>query len=214
MRLSNILLISIIFVSTAAAVPSWRGSPNTTYQEWTFDDDENPAVPEINENPYGLPLAEFSTTGSPDNLVWLAEADGHQGVWTGEPLDVELIIPNRPVSDIYKEIWLEVDFQSQILAWSVTPSPVAGNVVEEISHDTSPIGSSQWSRFTIGWRIYPNPNKERICLAVMGTGALLDRAAVDTICVPEPATVCLLAVGGLTIMRRRRILRKLSNRSL
>ncbi len=202
MRLSNILLISIIFVSTAVAVPSWRGNPNTTYQEWTFDDDDNPAVPEFNENPYGLPLAEFSTTGSPDNLVWLAEADGHQGVWTGEPLDIELTIPNRPVSDIYKEIWLEVDFQGQIPAWSVTPSPVVGNVVEEISHDTSPIGSSQWSRFTVGWRIYPNPSKERICLAT-GPGTLIDRAAVDTICVPEPATVCLLALGVLTIMRRR-----------
>ena len=41
-------------------VPPWRGNDGTTYQEWRFDTNENPAFPEDVENPYGNPSAEIT----------------------------------------------------------------------------------------------------------------------------------------------------------
>jgi len=200
--------ILIFFVANIAiAMPVWRtcppGQPPTTYQQWTFDDADNPALPEFFNNQYGTPMAGLSTTQvPPDYFGWLDVVNGRQGVWAGEPLNITLTIPNRDEPDEYKEIWLEMDFM-QTLGWiNVTPSPVCGSV-EEIFRDISLV-DLQWSRLIIGWRIEPNPSEETICIGITGTGGLVDYITVDTICIPEPATVTLLGLGTLALLRRKR----------
>lgn len=64
--------------------------------------------------------------------------------------------------------------------------------------------------------IWPNPDSEQITLyggAVYGfqntpegsTVSGLMSLEIDTVSVPEPATISLLAMGGLTLLRRRRV---------
>ena len=36
------------------------------------------------------------------------------------------------------------------------------------------------------------------------SSAYVDQVVIDTLCIPEPATLSLLALGGLALMRRRR----------
>ncbi len=88
MKLSSIFLscsISIIVVTGASAVPVWRtnppGQPPTTYQEWTFDDSDNPALPEVVANPYGMPTAKlYIVLGEPDyTFGWYKSYDGTRG---------------------------------------------------------------------------------------------------------------------------------------
>ena len=42
------------------------------------------------------------------------------------------------------------------------------------------------------------------CLFTIGGDVFVDQLVVDTICIPEPATMSLLALGGLALLRRKR----------
>jgi len=87
------LMVSVLLGGPVFAVPSlgWtRGDPGSTYQVWTFDDDNNPALPEIDENPYGTAEANI-IGGYLDNFI------GRPGVWGNYPdaLEISLYIPIR-----------------------------------------------------------------------------------------------------------------------
>ena len=51
------------------------------------------------------------------------------------------------------------------------------------------------------WEIYPNPIDE---MFTIGGNIDVDGIIVDTWCIPEPATLGLLLLGGLAMLRRRR----------
>ena len=50
--------------------PPWRGKARTTFQSWTFDDDDNPALPEDVANPWGDPLAHISVVDYFGDVPW------------------------------------------------------------------------------------------------------------------------------------------------
>jgi len=189
----------LIFVASVAMATS-----ATTQQMWTFDDADNPAQPESFTNSYGIPMANLSTTGDLNYFGWLDVVDSRQGVWAGEPLQIELIIHNNPLPNAYKEIWLEMDFMQTLDSIEVIPSPVNGSSVIELSRDISLPDSYGWKTLNIGWEIIPNPNEEKICIGISGTGGYVDYITVDTICIPEPATVMLLGLGTLALLTRKR----------
>ena len=208
MKLSSIFLscsISIIIVTVALAVPVWRtnppGQPPTTYQEWTFDDSDNPALPEVVSNLYGMPTATLS--GEPDyTFGWYKTYDGHNGVWHAEFLDLILKIPNREISDGYKEIWITVTYQGNLDTASVTPIPPGENVI--YLGQTVTRKDNFWKESVIGWRLEPNPWSEIICLGFRGTGGSIDSVIAETICIPEPATLAMLGLGALVLVAGRR----------
>ena len=68
--------------------------------------------------------------------------------------------------------------------------------------DVQPDG---WLILTKGWRIEPNPQSEEIYLEIFDSGADINYLIVNTICIPEPATVMLLALGVITWIRRRQV---------
>lgn len=207
-KLSSILLscsIGIIVTTGALAAPVWQtnpiGQPPTTYQEWNFDDANNPPLPEVIANPYGTPKATL--LGEPDyTFGWFENYDGHSGVWHAEFLNLSLEIPNRIFPDGYKEIWLEVVYQGNLDSASVTPVPAGGKV---ISIGQTVIGQDNfWKKLVIGWRLEPNPQSEIICLGFSGTGSSIDSVVVETTCIPEPATFALLGLGALALVAGRR----------
>ncbi len=66
--------------------------------------------------------------------------------------------------------------------------------------------NSDWSVLVEDWRIIPNPSSESFTIWAGyegGTLSLISEVVVDTICVPEPATICLLGLGGLLLRKRR-----------
>ncbi len=182
-----------------------RGEPGSTYQQWEFSSDNINPVPDFLDNPFGTPVL----TVYPDD-PWLEEWGGHSGVWSLSGA-IQTEIPNYQILNDYKLIQIQ-------LTWSTEfPVPVAPVVIIEsdpvgevtlLDEETIILGPTgvpsagdNWYHTTFLYEIVPNPNIETITIS--GT-IMVDELVIDTICVPEPATMSLLVIGGIALLIRRR----------
>jgi hypothetical protein len=59
-----------------------------------------------------------------------------------------------------------------------------------------------WTLSVFQINLYPNPPQE--WFTIKGD-IIVDHLAIDTRCIPEPATVALLGLGALVVFRRKRL---------
>jgi hypothetical protein len=210
MRKASIILgcvmgIVIAHSTWASQVPIWRTDPPgkepTTYQMWTFEDDDNPAAPEVDENLFGTAEALIVASGDIHGYDpgWYAEYLGREGIWHAERLEITLTIPNTPTPAVvpnWKEVWVEVGFRGEFVQYQVNPP---ADLI-----DSSIINTGQgWRTLYVGWKIEPNPTEEEIYMVLMDSGADVDYIVADTICIPEPTTLLLLGLGAVLLRRKR-----------
>ena len=197
-RLASLVLLCTISLAAHASLVSWvAGDPGTTRQVWSFDTNTNPALPEIDENQYGDAVAAISNTINPTAYSW------SNGVWSGTAFSLTIDIPNNPVANPYKEVVVEVIYQGQIVLNWVMDSD--WNDFENTFSCDADLGNG-WIKRTDIWRIEPNPSSERVCYgfrAETGAVAAVDTAMVETICVPEPATLAFLGLTAIFARKRK-----------
>jgi hypothetical protein len=179
--------------------PPWqRGVSGTTFAQWEFSvlDDVPPA--DIYYNPYGTPMMQIIPVEA-----WLPQWDGRQGVW---PLSGTVLatIPNNPDPNPFKDIWIQLTWEAN----TTTPAPGGIPIVMENTGAGTPATlvseislGGNWYHSTYAIHMVPNPPSETIQINGL---IMLDELVIDTICVPEPGTLSLLALGGAALFLRRR----------
>ena len=191
--------------------PDWRGDEGTTYQEWRFDDNDNPALPENVDNEYGNgfdpPAIATITVGEYGEGWWDDPGLGSlTGMWDigGTDGRIVLDIDNRPLQLEYKEIHVQITYYQSIGSAATVTVPTAQLVSSTTELVEEDIGSWAWYLHQSIWRIEPNPGYEQIILTGHPDGSLIDQIVVDTRCIPEPTSMALLALGGCVILRKRK----------
>ena len=196
-------------LDTDVLEPSWRGQPDTTLQAWSFSTDENPAYldPSLDMNPFGIPSAEVFVpdTGFPANTYWMANDNSHEGVWRIYGDDyLMLYLPNTENigPETSKEIWLQITYS----AGSIERKPELQTLPDYASmeHIQETVIDALYYHDVFKITLVPNPIEEWIAIIPRDCTLYIDEIVVDTICIPEPATMSLLGLGALALIHRKR----------
>ncbi len=200
---------------------------STTTQWWEFGPDNNGAgdpshAPGSGVKPDGPgPLIEgqpgdpYLDPGYlPSTELWIEffspwieeDPSGRTGIW---PLSgiIDVVVDNHNPPNEKKIVWVQIIWAERIPGEHpdvpiVTPVNQAGHLTttpELVGGVHEDLGDG-WYESTYTWEIYPNPVDEWFTI---GGDIRVDALIIDTWCVPEPATLGLLLIGGLVLLRRR-----------
>jgi hypothetical protein len=191
-------------LATDRVEPEWRGQANTTLQAWSFDTPDNPGLVTLDGNPYGTPSAEVFVpdTDYPRQTYWMPSDSDHTGVWRiyGDNY-LMLYLPNTQVTgaDSYKEIWLQITYS----AGSIDRKPQIQTLPEYAALDVvqSTVVGNLYYHDIFRIILKPNPTEEWIAILPRDCTLYVDEIVVDTICIPEPATMLILGLGVVLLRK-------------
>lgn len=187
--------------------PPWRGTPDSTWQIWRFQNPTNP-FPDDWNNPYGVP----QILPEPGN-IWLPgppELPSYTGGVICIPAggSLSFAIPNDIEPTMQKEIYFQIKYFSPGTVPSPSGTDAAGNQAQPHGPTYTPSpghvpGQSYWA----GGLLFPScTGGETITFTNLNPQQpmYIDQVVIDTRCIPTPASLALLGLAGLTVLRRRR----------
>jgi len=223
----------LIAVPAFASVfePSWRGDENTVYAEWVDWIDSSPSdnyVFNADSKHYGAGIGitfhpqavqlEAPVTGPPVEV--LSTFEGHTNVLKVNQDGLYVTLPNflAPEADhllLRFEITYYIAYASfdGLIVTALGPQgPLPGYdntfIVPDLVKSTQ---DDDWLTELYEFTIAPNPRSENIEIRFNSypdspqdpEAPYIDAFSFDTICVPEPSSLILIALGGMLLPRRR-----------
>ncbi|MDP6545842.1 MAG: PEP-CTERM sorting domain-containing protein [Phycisphaerae bacterium] len=226
-KTTTLLVVICLFATTGALAddlnpPSWRGQGGTSWALWEFhDDNPNNPPPDDGWLPFGDP--NITITPGPGAGWFDVFRDQSGAPLYGDPQDpsqpgygwwnlsgeIDILLQNRPTIQPHKEIWIQITWQPQALGnqpiLTVT-DPENGTTPEILTPLIGPDVLFPDPLTPVFFSVYHidlplNPPWEEI--KIRG-GINIDELVIDTWCTPEPATMSLLGMGALAMLRRKR----------
>lgn len=213
-------LVTLLFTSSLLAGnpylpgPSWRGEPGTYavfWQDWPGSSGIlGPDAYLAGGGGDGLTLSPYAY--SPESNV-LASWEGRSNVLHADY--ISFVLDNYDDPKPYKVVRVQVTYHSsggvpdEFGVWSTHEGGEVYSQHEAVV--VASIESEGWTTAAYEFTLEPNPLNEEIMMGFTWLGsagasasAYVDEAIVDTWCtdVPEPATLALLTIGALAILRR------------
>ena len=193
------------FASDPQGGPSPSGTPGTVYSG-THDT----FLRESDFVTFSGAMTWFDDTGISGGPTGLIGVDnrGGSGILTGS---VTFHLDNLDNSNPVKHVWLEMEWGGDLTPFYsiTTDADPLGSVVED---DFLP-ASLGWTSPLLGqidnkgFTMMPNPEWEELTISFIADPnelLIIDSLHIATECIPEPATLALLGVGGVLLMIRRR----------
>jgi len=198
---TGIVILAFIICGTVQAVPYHLQAG------WTFSTDDTSCSPDTNVNAATasatVQVGDFGS-GWTDSLP--AVYGSAQGFWDlglgGISMDMPCTLDAQQYAEVIVGVvyWDDISAMPSLLANGKAPDQVAPPLLVE----PGPTGGG-WYLTVSSWVIDPSPDTLDIQLtANQDWGSVIDQIDVTVNIVPEPATIALLAMGGIALAIRRR----------
>ena len=186
--------------------PTWRGDIGSTYQAWEFSNGADPTAPDVLENDFGG--ATLGVTDVALTTMHMPGYNGRSGVWkimSNDMMYIDIQNTENNEPDTWKEIWLQIIYADPGgPGFDVPIVTQPGYEFDSFERESRQGLENGYLLDTYRIILDPNPSEERIILMAVQENIYISAVAVDTKCIPEPASICLLGLGVLGLLRKRR----------